>query len=74
MIWRLILGGVWKPLLALLALLGIYGKVRADAASRARTKAQEAYIKTREKTDAADLPSNADDARKRMRDRPADRR
>ncbi len=30
MIWRIILGGLWKPVLAALAVLGLYAKGRAD--------------------------------------------
>jgi len=34
-IWKLILGGLWRPLLAVLGAAGVYVKGRADAKAKA---------------------------------------
>ena len=44
-IWRLILGGLWKPLLAVLGALGLYVKGRADAKAKADSRALDATVK-----------------------------
>ena len=81
MIWRLILGGLlttqrflrrgglWKPILALLATLGLYAKGRADQRKAEKLHEMEDYHDTRRKMDAVDRPADADDARRRMRER-----
>lgn len=69
MIWRLILGGMWKPILGLLAVLGLYAKGRADQRSAQKLDEMENYHDTRRKMDAVDRATDADDARKRMRER-----
>lgn len=69
MIWRFILGGLWKPILAALAVLGLYAKGRADARTAQKLDDMEEYHGTRQKMDAVDRPNDADDARRRMRER-----
>jgi len=69
MIWRIILGGLWKPILAALAVLGLYAKGRADARTAQKLDDMEEYHDTRQKMDAVGRPNDADDARRRMRER-----
>ena len=47
-IWRLILGGLWKPLLAVLGAAGVYVKGRADAKAKADSRALDATVKGQE--------------------------
>ena len=47
-IWNLILGGLWKPLLAVLGALGLYFKGRADAKAKADSRALDATLKGQE--------------------------
>ena len=47
-IWKLILGGLWKPLLALLGAAGLYVKGRADAKAKADSRALDATVKGQE--------------------------
>ena len=47
-IWRLILGGLWKPLLAVLGAAGLYAKGRADAKAKADSRALDATLKGQE--------------------------
>ncbi len=47
-IWKLILGGLWKPLLAVLGALGAYVKGRADAKAKADSRALDATVKGQE--------------------------
>ena len=47
-IWKLILGGLWKPLLAVLGAAGLYVKGRADAKAKADSRALDATVKGQE--------------------------
>jgi len=47
-IWRLILGGLWRPLLAVLGAAGVYVKGRADAKAKADSRALDATVKGQE--------------------------
>ena len=47
-IWKLILGGLWKPLLAVLGAAGVYAKGRADAKAKADSRALDATVKGQE--------------------------
>ena len=47
-IWKLILGGLWKPLLAVLGALGLYAKGRSDAKAKADSRALDATVKGQE--------------------------
>lgn len=47
-IWKLILGGLWKPLLAVLGAAGLYVKGRADAKAKADKQALDATLKGQE--------------------------
>ncbi len=47
-IWRLIVGGLWKPVLAVLGLVGIYAKGRRDAKAKADSRALDATVKGQE--------------------------
>ena len=69
-IWRLILGGLWKPLLAVLGAAGLYVKGRADAKAKADLRDLKANSKTIEEV-LRETPSDdpADDIRNRMRER-----
>lgn len=69
-IWKLILGGLWKPLLAVLGAAGIYAKGRSDAKAKADSRALKANSKTIEEV-LRETPSDdpADAIRQRMSDR-----
>ena len=69
-IWKLILGGLWKPLLAVLGAAGIYAKGRSDAKANADLRDLKANSKTIEEV-LRETPSDdpADDIRRRMSDR-----
>ena len=47
-IWKLILGGLWRPLLAVLGAAGLYAKGRADAKAKADSRALDATVKGQE--------------------------
>lgn len=47
-IWKLILGGLWRPLLAVLGAAGVYVKGRADAKAKADSRALDATVKGQE--------------------------
>lgn len=47
-------------------LIGVFVVGRSSGKAKADNATLRGHIKTREKTDAADLPSDADDARRRM--------
>lgn len=47
-IWKLILGGLWKPLLAVLGAVGIYAKGRSDAKAQSDSRALDATVKGQE--------------------------
>ena len=69
-IWKLILGGLWKPLLAVLGALGLYAKGRSDAKAKADLRDLKANSKTIEEV-LRETPSDdpADAIRQRMSDR-----
>ena len=70
LIWKLILGGLWKPLLAVLGAVGLYAKGRSDAKAKADLRDLKANSKTIEEV-LRETPSDdpADDIRNRMRER-----
>jgi len=70
LIWKLILGGLWKPLLAVLGAVGLYAKGRSDAKAKADLRDLKANSKTIEEV-LRETPSDdpADDIRRRMSDR-----
>lgn len=47
-IWKLILGGMWKPVLAVLGAVGLYAKGRSDAKAKADSRALDATVKGQE--------------------------
>ena len=47
-IWKLIKGGLWRPLLAVLGAAGLYAKGRADAKAKADSRALDATVKGQE--------------------------
>ena len=69
-IWKLILGGLWKPLLAVLGAVGFYAKGRSDAKAKADLRDLKANRKTIEEV-LRETPSDdpADDIRRRLSDR-----
>jgi hypothetical protein len=73
MIWT-ILSVVWKPIAALLAILGIYFAGSRNARQKARAKAAEGYIETRKKADDAEILDDADLARRWLQSRDPNQR
>lgn len=61
-IWRLILGGLWKPLLAVLGAAGVYVKGRADAKAKADLRDLNGFKKTTERMQDADAAMGDDPA------------
>ena len=61
-IWRLILGGLWKPLLAVLGAAGLYAKGRADAKAKADLRDLKGFKKTTERMQDADAAMGDDPA------------
>ena len=61
-IWKLILGGLWKPLLAVLGALGLYAKGRADAKAKADLRDLKGFKKTTERIQDADAAMGDDPA------------
>ena len=61
-IWRLILGGLWKPLLAVLGALGLYAKGRADAKAKADLRDLKGFKETTERIQDADAAMGDDPA------------
>ena len=61
-IWRLIVGGLWKPVLAVLGLVGIYAKGRADAKAKADLRDLKGFKKTTERMQDADAAMGDDPA------------
>ncbi len=61
-IWKIILGGLWKPILAVLGALGLYVKGRSDAKAKAQSKAMKEDLKAHERINEADLGIGASDA------------
>ena len=75
-IWRLILGGLWKPLLAVLGALGLYAKGRSDAKAKADLRDLKGFKKTTERMQDADAAMGDDPAvlRDSMRQRDPNKR
>lgn len=61
-IWRLIVGGLWKPLLAVLGAAGVYVKGRADAKAKADLRDLKGFKKTTERMQDADAAMGDDPA------------
>ena len=61
-IWKLILGGLWRPLLAVLGAAGLYVKGRADAKAKADLRDLKANSKTTERMQDADVAMGDDPA------------
>ena len=61
-IWKLILGGLWRPLLAVLGAAGIYAKGRADAKAKADLRDLKGFKKTTERMQDADAAMGDDPA------------
>lgn len=61
-IWKLILGGLWKPLLAVLGAAGLYFKGRSDAKAKADLRDLKEDMKANERINEADLGIGASDA------------
>ena len=62
MIWKLILGGLWKPLLAVLGALGLYAKGRSDAKAKADLRDLKDFKETTERMQDADAAMGDDPA------------
>lgn len=75
-IWKLILGGLWKPLLAVLGAVGIYAKGRSDAKAKADLRDLKSNAKTTERMQDADAAMGDDPAalREWLRKRDPDQR
>lgn len=61
-IWKLIFGGLWRPLLAVLGALGLYAKGRADAKAKADLRDLKGFKKTTERMQDADAAMGDDPA------------
>ena len=61
-IWKAILGGLWKPILKVLGLAGVYFKGRADAKAKADLKDLKGFKKTTERMRDADAAMGDDPA------------
>lgn len=61
-IWKLILGGLWRPLLAVLGAAGLYAKGRADAKAKADLRNLKGFKKTTERMQDADVAMGDDPA------------
>ena len=64
-----ILTALWKPVAALLALLGIYLAGKRHARQRAKSEALQDYAATRKKADEADIVDSPDLARSWLHER-----
>ena len=62
MIWRIILGGLWKPILAALAVLGLYANGRADARTTQKLDRLKADNDAHERITHADVSRGSVDA------------
>ena len=76
LIWKLILGGLWKPLLAVLGAVGLYAKGRRDAKAKADLRDLKGFKKTTERMQDADAAMGDDPAvlRDSMRQRDPNKR
>jgi hypothetical protein len=61
-IWKLIVGGLWKPILAIFGALGLYVKGRSDAKAKADLKDLKAHKQTTERMQDADAAMGDDPA------------
>ena len=61
-IWKLILGGLWRPLLAVLGAAGVYVKGRADAKAKDDLRDLKGFKKTTERMQDADAAMGVDPA------------
>ena len=75
-IWKLILGGLWKPLMAVLGAVGLYAKGRRDAKAKADLRDLKGFKKTTERMQDADAAMGDDPAvlRDSMRQRDPNKR
>lgn len=66
-----IIGALWRPILGLLALLGLYAKGRADSNRREAAKDAADYIETRERMDNVEthVGDDPDAGRRWLRER-----
>jgi hypothetical protein len=60
LLWRLIVGGLWKPILAVVGLLALYTKGRADAKAKADLRDLKGFKKTTERMQDADAAMGDD--------------
>ena len=76
LIWKLILGGLWKPLMAVLGAVGLYAKGRRDAKAKADLRDLKGFKKTTERMQDADAAMGDDPAvlRDSMRQRDPNKR
>ena len=74
MIWKLILGGLCTPVAALLALLGLSAKGRADAKARADLRDLKGFKKTTERMQDAAMGDDPATLREWLRQRDSDKR
>ena len=65
MIWTAIAKAAWRPVAALLAVLGIYLAGRKDARQTAKSDALQDYAKTRKKADEAEIVGDDPDLARR---------
>lgn len=69
-IWKLILGGLWKPILAVLGALGLYAKIRSGDKAKDALKDEKEKTKTIEEVLRETVSDDAaDDIRRRLRER-----
>jgi hypothetical protein len=61
-IWRLVLGGMWKPIAALFGALALYVKGRSDAKAKADMQDLKAHKETTERMQNADAAMGDDPA------------
>ena len=61
-IWKLILGGLWKPLLAVLSAVGLYAKGRSDNKAKVDLRDLKGFKKTTERMQDADVAMGDDPA------------
>ena len=75
-IWKLILGGLWRPLLAVLGAAGVYVKGRRDAKAKADLRDLKGFKKTTERMQDADVAMGDDPSalREWLRQRDTDQR
>ena len=60
-LWRLIIGGLWKPILAVLTALGLYAKIRSGDKAKAKNAALKADAQATERMNDAPTLRNASD-------------